>query len=147
MDAIFSSLDTPAKRWLALLAVAFLVSVGVLVHSFFDTLFPQEQKAEVAQLRASEVPEPVHVRTEPEWTSPPRMGATEETPAPPVRVSPFAAQDAARISNDPIAAQNRVHQQAEYLRKVIASGRVPKALGNLTKEKVDEMEKKGILIE
>ena len=75
------------------------------------------------------------------------MGATEERPAPPVRVSPFAAQDAARVSNDPIAAQNRVHLQAEYLRKLIADGKVPKGLGNLTKERVDEMEKKGILIE
>jgi len=147
MSTIPWSLDTPAKRWLALLAVAFVVSVGVLVHSFFDTLFPQERKAEVAQPRASEVPEPVHVRTEPVWNSPPRMGAIEETPAPPVRVSPFAAQDAARVSNDPIAAQNRVHLQAEYLRKLIADGKVPKGLGNLTKEKVDEMEKKGILIE
>ena len=146
MSTISWSLDTPAKRWLALLAVAFVVSVGVLVHSYFDTLFPPEQTV-VAQQRPAEVPEPVHVRSEPVWNSPPPIGTTEETPAPPVRVSPFAAQDAARVSNDPIAAQNRVHLQAEYLRKLIADGKVPKGLGNLTKEKVDEMEKKGILIE
>jgi hypothetical protein len=117
------------------------------MHSFLNVLSPPE-KTVVAQQPPAEVPEPVRVRTEPAWPSPPQMvGATEERPAPPVRVSPFAAQDAARISNDPIAAQNRVHLQAEYLRKLIADGKVPKGLGNLTKEKIDEMEKKGILIE
>ena len=145
MSAISWSLDTPAKRWLALLAVAFVVSVGVLMHSFFAVLSPPEQTV-VAQKPPTEVPEPVHVRTEPVWNHPQQLVATEETPAPPVRVSPFAAQDAARVSNDPIAAQNRVHLQAEYLRKLIAAGRLPKGLGNLTKEQVDEMEKKGILI-
>ena len=116
------------------------------MHSFLNVLSPPE-KTVVAQQPVAEVREPVHVRSEPVWNSPPQLGATEETPAPPVRVSPFAAQDAARVSNDPIAARNRVHLQAEYLRKLIADGKVPKALGNLTKEQVDEMEKKGILIE
>jgi hypothetical protein len=146
MNTISWLLDTAAKRWLALLAVAFVVSVGVLMHSFFAVLSPPEQTV-VAQRPAAEAAEPVHVRSEPVWNSPPRMGTTEETPAPPVRVSPFAAQDAARVSNDPIAARNRVHLQAEYLRKLIADGKLPRGLGDLTKEQVDEMEKKGILIE
>ena len=146
MSAISWSLDTAAKRWLALLALVFVVSVGVLVHSFLDALSPQEQKADVAQPRASVVLEPVHVRTEPAWNSPQPVETVKQSPVG-ERVSPFDTQPATvRRKADPVVHQQMVHQQADYLRNLIAAGRLPKGLGNLTKEKVDEMEKKGDLI-
>jgi hypothetical protein len=142
MSAIGWSLDTPAKRWLALLAVAFLVSMGVLVHSFLDSLTSPQQKAEATPKPALESAEQVQARSEPVWNAPPpEPSHTTE------RVSPFAAQDAVEARTDPAARQKIVHHQAEYLRGLIASGRLPKQMGNLTKEQVDQMEKDGITIE
>jgi len=142
MSAIAWSLDTPPKRWLALLAVVFLVSVGVLVHSFLDTLASPQQKAEATPKPAMESAEQVQTRSEPVWNAPPpEPSHTTE------RVSPFAAQDAAEAKIDPSARQKQVHAQAEYLRALIASGKVPRQFGNLTKEQVDQMEKDGITIQ
>jgi hypothetical protein len=43
--------------------------------------------------------------------------------------------------------QKVVHEQAEYLRNLISQGKLPDTTGNLTKEQVDEMERKGITLE
>jgi len=141
----WSLFDTPAKRWLAVLTGAAVVTAAVLMQSMFNASTLPERAAEVKRPEV-EAAEPAHTRPEPEWKNPEPM-AEMSKPVPPVNPSPFEAQDKATVANDPVAMQRRVHQQAEYLRGVIASGHIPKALGNLTKEKVDEMERKGLLIE
>jgi hypothetical protein len=144
MSAISWSLDTPAKRWLALLALAFVVSVGVLMHSFFDALSPPEQTV-VVQQPAAEVPEPVHVRSEPAWNSPQPVEAVKQSSVAD-RVSPFDNQKPPPTKRDPVVYQKMVHHQAEYLRTLIANGKLPPGFGNLTKERIDEMEKNGEMI-
>jgi len=142
MSAITWSLDTPSKRWLALLAVAFVVSMGVMVHSFLEALSSPQQKAEAPPKPALESTEQVQTLSEPEWNAPPPQPDRVAE-----RVSPFAAQDAAQPKSDPAARQRLVHRQADYLRGLIAAGKLPKQMGNLTKEQVDQMEKDGITIE
>jgi hypothetical protein len=46
-----------------------------------------------------------------------------------------------------VAHQQAVHQQAEYLRTLISQGKSTPGYGNLTKEQVDQMEQKGVLIQ
>ena len=140
----WSIFDTPAKRWLAVLAGAFVLTVAVLMHLSFNATTPME-RAEVKQPQA-EAAETVQTRVEPVWTNPEPMPEMPR-PVPPAKPSPFEAQDKATVANDPLAMQRRVHMQAEYLRQLIADGKLPRGLGNLTKEQVDEMERKGILVQ
>jgi hypothetical protein len=146
MSAIPSALDTASKRWLAVLAVVFLASVALLARSFLNASFSPEEKTITIEPRASGRTEPVSTRSEPAWD---RLQAVPEAEPnqPDGRASPFAALSAAKARDNPALIQERVHQQAEYLRKLIADGKLPESLGPLTKEQVDEMEKKGILIE
>lgn len=60
--------------------------------------------------------------------------------------SPFDRQIVAPKSRDQVQ-KEMARQQADYLRKLIANGKLPAGLGNLTKEDVDEMEKNGIVIQ
>ena len=144
MRAIPWSLDTSAKRWLALLAGVFLLSVAVLVHSFLNALPPQEQIV-VAQPPAAAAPKPVHVRNEPSWDSSQPVGQVEQSQVVD-RVSPFDSQKPPPAKRDPAVYQEMVHHQADYLRTLIADGKLPARFGHLTKEQIDEMEKNGEMI-
>jgi hypothetical protein len=144
MSAISWSLDTPAKRWLAILAGVFLLSLAVLMYSFITALTAREQIT-VAQPPAAKVSEPVHVRTEPAWDSAQPIETVKQTSAAD-RVSPFDNQKPPPTKRDPVVYQQMVHRQAEYLRTLITNGKLPPGLGNLTKEQVDEMEKNGEII-
>jgi hypothetical protein len=148
MSAILWSLDTATKRWLALLAAVFLLSTGVLVHSFLTASSPQEPITVTAVQRpVPQTAEEVRTRSEPAWGQAQQAGRSEQS-AVAERVSPFDAQEAAaRKKIDPVARQEAVHQQANYLRNLIAAGKVPSGLGNLTKEQVDQMEKEGVTIQ
>lgn len=141
MSTIPRFLDTASKRWLAVLAMAFLVSTAMILRAFVDASFRQEEKKVTVEPRVSAVTETVSTRAEPAWDNP---GEVHETlPAPTDgRVSPFAAQDAAVGAND-----KQVHRQAEYFRKIMVNGKLPACYGSLTKEQIDEMEKKGITIQ
>ena len=146
MNGIPSFLDTPAKRWLTAMAAAFLLCVTVLVHSFLNAQAPEEVVVTAPAPSAPVVVE--HVRNAPAWNNSqqtPRAQRSQEA----VRVSPFAAEDAAaeKQKKNPVADQEAVHVQADYLRKLIAKGALPKGLGDLTKEQVDQMEKDGVMIE
>ncbi len=144
MSAIPWFLDTPSKRWLSVLAVAFLASAALMVRSFVNAAFPQEEKTVTVEPRVSVVTEHVSPRPEPVWDNPREV--RENQPAPTDgRVSPFAAEDAIKARDNPVIIQQRIHRQADYLRNLIAKGELPKGFGNLTKEKVDEMEKQGIM--
>lgn len=146
MRAIPTFLDTASKRWLAGLGAVFLATVVMLARAFFSAAFPSAETAITAEPRAPHPTEQVTARAEPTWESL-QVNHEAEQKQPDSRVSPFAAQDAAEARDNPVIIQQRVHQQAEYLRKQIANGTLPESLGHLTKEQVDEMEKKGLMIE
>ncbi len=143
-DTLLGLVDTSAKRWLAVLAAAFLATVMVLVHSFLDALAPSENTV-TAQQSTSGSAGDAPVKSEPTWSDQPQAQAQDGS-ATVTRVSPFDNQRPTVPKVDPAAQQEMVHQQAEYLRQLIAAGKLPKGYGNLTKEQVDEMEKKGISI-
>jgi hypothetical protein len=146
MDTILDFFDTSAKRWTAVLMAAFLVSVAVLTRSFMAALSPQETTVTVPQ-STPVATEQAQARNEPSWNNQPQAQAQAEQGSQVIeRVSPFD-KDRPKVTRvDPVARQEVVHQQAEYLRGLIAAGKLPKGFGNLTKEQVDEMEKKGVTI-
>jgi hypothetical protein len=146
MSAIPWSMDASSKRWLAALGVVALVSLSILTRSFCIVLFPTKPEPVAAQ--TSTPAREAVARTEPAWnTTTPSRSAEDPQDTPP-RVSPFAAQEAAAAAAKAheLSAQQAVHRQAEYLRNLISQGKLPQGFGNLTKEQVDEMEKKGITI-
>jgi hypothetical protein len=145
MNAIPKSTDDGSKRWLLVLAVMAAASVIFLVYSFIKAQSPPEQSV-VAPQKPAPAEEAV-TRSEPDWNGAAAGQVAEGSQAPASRPDPFAAQNAAAAKNDPVVFQKAVHQQAEYLRKLISEGKLPGGYGNLTKEQVDEMEKKGLLIE
>ena len=145
MSAIPWLLDTSAKRWLALLMGALVLSVAVLVHSFLKALSPQEPIV-VAQPPAAAVPEAVHVRAEPSWDGAQPVSKVEQSQVVADRASPFDSQKPPPPKRDPVIYQEMVHHQADYLRTMIANGKLPASFGHLTKEQVDEMEKNGEMI-
>ena len=147
MDTILELFDTSAKRWLAVLAAAVLVSVVSLERAFMNAVTPQENTVTV-QSSTSGQTEQVQAKSEPSWGNQAQAQAQVPEESPVVnRVSPFDNKPTFANKNDPMAHQRMVHQQAEYLRGLIAAGKLPKGFGNLTKERVDEMEKKGISID
>jgi hypothetical protein len=144
MSAIPWSMDASSKRWLIVLGAAVLVSIIILTHSFINALFSSKEETVAVSVRSEEAV----ARTEPDWNST-QAGHVPQTMT--TRPDPFAAKYAAEAkaaaANDPVVHQQAVHQQAEHLRNLISQGKLPQGLGNLTKEQVDEMEKKGLLIE
>jgi len=147
MSLTTTFLDTAAKRWLAVLAAACLASMAVLAHSFTKALSPAEENSVAVQKPATATPDVVLTHSEPAWSSPQQTAATEDHEAV-VRVSPFDGKNKLLTKKDEMAAQQaEVHRQADYLRSLIAAGKLPAGYGHLTKEQVDDMEKKGITIE
>jgi hypothetical protein len=147
MNAIPNTTDDGSKRWLKVLAVAAAASVIFLTYSFVRALSPAQPSVVAPQKPTPAPTEEAVTRTEPDWNGAAAAQVAEGTQAPVSRPDPFAAQNAAAAKNDPVVFRKAVHQQAEYLRKLIAEGKLPGGYGNLTKEQVDEMEKKGLLIE
>ena len=117
--------------------------MAFLAHSFINTLSPPEEGVVVAEPQASEVTEQVRPRREVQWNNLPQFREHQDRQAGD-QVSSFDSQDDAAKKQ---ARQEVVHRQADELRKLIASGNLPEAYGNLTKEQVDEMEKEGVTIQ
>ena len=141
------SLDTTSKRWLAALAASCVASMALLAHSFMNTLSPAEENNATAQKPATVTTDGARTHSEPAWTSPQQIAATENHEEA-IRVSPFDGKNKLLTKTDKLAAQQaEVHRQAEYLRGLIAAGKLPAGYGHLTKEQVDDMEKKGITIQ
>jgi hypothetical protein len=147
MSAIPGFLDTSSKRWLAVLAAVFLASAAILAHSFLNASSATAENTITVEPKAARATEEPAARAEPAWDSLQATHEVEYKQPDGSRASPFAALDVKEARDNPVVIQARVHQQAEYLRKQIADGTLPKSLGNLTKEQVDEMEKKGVMIE
>jgi hypothetical protein len=146
MEAILDFFDTNAKRWLGVLTAAFLVSVVFLTRSFMNVLAPDESAVPVQQSTSAETGQ-VQSKADSSWGGQSQAHPHEPEEIPVFsRVSPFDNDRPSVVKVDPVARQEVVHQQAEYLRQLIAAGKLPKGFGNLTKEQVDEMEKKGVTI-
>jgi hypothetical protein len=140
-------LNTDSKRWLAVLAVACLASMAALAHSFMNTASSVEENNAAVQQSATVVADEAQTRSEPAWNSAPQVAAAENHETD-VRVSPFEGKGRLLTKTDELAErQKKVHFQAEYLRTLIAEGKVPAGLGHLTKEQVDEMERNGEMIQ
>jgi hypothetical protein len=148
MNAPARSLDTASKCWLGVLALAFLVSVAILAHSFLKALAPPEENSATAHQAAPGGTGEVHAKSESGWSHIEPVRAVENRPVT-TGADPFSSiiNRAANRQQDAAAAKEAVHRQAEYLRTLVKQNRLPGGLGNLTLEQIDEMEKKGILIE
>ena len=141
------SLDTDSKRLLAILATVFLVSVAMLTHSFMLALSTTQENNAAVQKPATANTDEVVTRSEPAWSSPQQTAVPENREAD-IRVSPFDGKNKLLTKREEMAAQQaEVHRQADYLRKLIAAGKLPAGYGHLTKEQVDEMEKNGETIQ
>ncbi|HTS19421.1 MAG TPA: hypothetical protein VMP11_17725 [Verrucomicrobiae bacterium] len=149
MSRIASLLDTDSKRWLAVLAAAVAVSIVFITYSFLKTLSPAEPTVVASQKPAPPPADTPVTRAEPDWNATPASTPLVESAA--TRPDPFAAQYAAEArdaaAHDPVAHAKAVQHQAGYLRDLISQGKLPQGFGKLTKEQVDDMEKKGVLIE
>jgi hypothetical protein len=142
MNAVPESPDTSAKRWLAVLAAAVLVSVAVLAYSFRNALSPQAETVTV-QPPAREATQPVRTRTEPALNGTRSASASaDDSLVPAGRTSPFEAQENAERQT-----HEALQRQAEYFQKVMVNGKLPSSLGGLTKEQVDDLQKKGLIVE
>ncbi len=146
MSTTVSSVDATSKRWLVALAVAFLAAVAVLIYSFISAFSAPEKSDAKTQPAVTDKPGEVRIVHQPEWSRPQAFHAVEEPPAT-TSPLPSADSDATKPKQDEAAREQMVHQQAEYLRSLVKQNKLPKAYGHLTVEKVDEMEKKGIVIQ
>jgi len=143
MSAIRALMNDDSKRWLAILAVTAVASVIFVAYSFIQTLSPPVPTV-VAPQKPTPAPTGEAVtRSEPNWNTAQVVPGSQ---AAATHADPFAAQYAAAAAHDPVVHQRDVHRQAEYLRNLISQGKLPQGLGSLTKEQVDEMEQKGIII-
>jgi len=143
MGAIPRSMDTSSKRWLTILAVTAAASVIFVAYSFVKALSPPEPSVAAPQKPTPAPTEEAVTRSEPDWNAAQVVPGSQ---AAATRVDPFATQYAAAAKNDPVAAQQAVHREAEYFRTLISQGKLPECYGKLTKEQVDQMEKKGVMI-
>jgi hypothetical protein len=147
MSADTWSLDTDSKRWLAVLAATCLISLAMLAHSFMNALSPAQENIAAVQKPATVATDEVRARSEPAWNSVQQAVVTEDQQAA-ERVSPFDGKKKLLTKKDEIEEQQKeVHRQADYLRNLIATGKLPAGYGKLTKEQVDEMEKNGETIQ
>jgi hypothetical protein len=145
MKSIWTSLDASSKRWLVLFALATISTVGVLVHSFFSAVAPpngfvgrpqRSPSVRAVETRASSLPARNSEQQNRSTGYPNKVVTTapNERPAPPVWVKPSNWAE-------------MVHTEAEYLRKRSAESQDPGGIDRLTPERIDEMEKKGVIIE
>ncbi len=138
MDAILDLFDTNAKRWLAVLVASVLISIVFLERAFLNAVTPQENVVTAGSATSGESED---------TQSKSGSGSQTQESMTFVRVSPFDNQSPKTVpKDDPVVHQQIVHQEAEYLRQLIAAGKLPKGFGNLTKEQVDDMEKRGVTI-
>jgi hypothetical protein len=141
-------MDADSKRWLAFLAVTAATSVIFAAYAVVKTLSPPEQTVVALQKPTPAPTEEAATRSEPNWNA---AQGGQGSLAATTRADPFAAQDAAAAKaaakNDPVALQQAVHREAEHFRTLISEGKLPDSYGKLTKEQVDEMESKGIMIQ
>lgn len=139
------SLDPVSKRWLTVLAIAMLISIIVLARSFINAFSPPQSVKTDLQSSAQT---PSAASTTPatsQWNGPSPFSSSDQQP---IHIqSSFKRTESATPQNDAAARKEMVRVQAENLRTMVKQNKLPKSFGNLTLEKIDEMEKNGIIIE
>ncbi len=139
------SLDTTSKRWLTVLAVAVVISIIMLTRSFISAFSRPEAMNPETQKTAAAPAVTASTTAEPEWNllsqSP---GSTVQHIHPD---SSSETSDFGRPKRDAAIRKEQVHKQAQDLRSMVKQNKLPKSFGHLTTEQIDEMEKKGIIIE
>jgi hypothetical protein len=141
MSTTSSSPDVSSKRWLMLFASAAVVTIVVLAYSFLNALAPSQ---EVVEPQPKKVREP-YTSSQPVWDHAQQNRSTEyPNNIPP---TPPGERPATTIWVTPTNWMGMVHMQSEYLRKLAAESKDPNDINRLTPEQIDEMEKKGLLIQ
>ena len=146
MNTTGTSMDATSKRWLVALAIAFLAGVAALTHSFMKAFSAAEQSDTNLQPAVTDRTEEVHTFSQPAWIHPQEFHAAEEHQA---ATSPSVSDgsEATPCKKNETVREEMVHKQAECLRSLVKQNKLPAAYGHLTLDQIDDMEKKGIVIE
>ena len=148
MSATRQSVDATSKLWLTVLAVAVLASIATLIHSFIKATAPPEEIVSVTAREPTAAPTAAApASAEPAWSfpDPARVAQGQSQPETP-GVEPFSpsSNSAPKRQTEDAASKAMIHQQAETFRDMVKQNKVPGGLGDLTLEKVDEMEKNNV---
>jgi hypothetical protein len=131
--------DRSTKVWLVVLLAGFVGFVAILASAFINgSSRPVEPIATVEQSAPAEISQ-VRAMSEPTWSYPEPSG-TEHSNGNQLQSSHSA------VKREQDAATNKafVHRQAETFREMVKQNKVPGGLGDLTLEKIDEMEKNNV---
>jgi type IV secretory pathway VirB10-like protein len=137
------SIDASSKRWLTVLALAIVASVGILAYSFLKAVAPLEKKSMETQQPATDHAQEVRTGDQEALNHPQPFQAAQEQPT----VTSFPPSVAEMRKTKEAARMAMVHRQAEDLRSMVKQNKLPAGYGHLTLEQIDEMEKNGIVIE
>ena len=145
MSATSSSLDASSKRWLIAFALAAVVTIVVLAHSFFSALVPPKKVVSKPQQSSPAMAVDTSASGQSAWESAWQNRSTGYTP----NIPPTPPSEC-HTTNTWVAPPNwegMVHMQAEYLRKKNAESKAPSDVKQMTLERIDEMEKNGLMDE
>jgi len=129
------------KNLLVVLGLALVFALTMLGYVVYRMLYAAEERSVAIETDSPAQVERTVTQTQSQWTPPPAPPSNLQRKAAPVDDDP-----AALPINKEARDRQIVHQQAETLRQMIRENRLPRSYGNLTLERVDEMEKKGICI-
>ncbi|HUI08171.1 MAG TPA: hypothetical protein VL486_14315 [Verrucomicrobiae bacterium] len=139
-------MDAASKRWLVALAIVLVIAVVALTRSFINAFSPAAQNNVAGQPGATHGQGEVRTISQPEWIHPQEFRAVEEQHA---ATGPLMSdsREATTSKQNETVREEMVHKQAECLRTLVNQNKLPAAYGHLTLDRIDEMEKKGIVIE
>jgi hypothetical protein len=144
VNAILSSLDASSKRWLTAFAVAAVVTIGVLAHSFLSALAPPKEVADKPQQSPLVRVGKTYTSSQPTWNSAQQNRSTEY----PNNIPPTPPSE--RYATTPVTPTNWgdvVHVQAEYLRELVRRNGNRDGSNAVTEADIAEWEKNGMLIQ
>jgi len=140
-------MDTASRRWLIALAIAFFVAAAMLTHSFMNAFSAPERGDAKVQPVGADRPEEIHTVSQPEWIHPQEFQGVEQRHAPTDDAITSDSRDTTTREKSETLREKMVHKQAESLRSLVKQNKLPAAYGHLTLDQIDDMEKKGIVIE
>jgi hypothetical protein len=143
VSATSSSLDASSKWWLMVFAVAAVVTIVVLARSFFSALAPPQEV--VNKLQQSPPVRTVHAISQPVWDAGQQSRSTGYSDN--IPPSPPSERKAGAAWVTPTNWAGIVHTQAEYLRKQAEESKDPSDVKRMALERIDEMEKRGVLVQ
>ena len=137
-----TSLDASSKRLVVAFAVAVVVTIGVIAHSFLSVLAPPKEAVESQPpVTASKT----RVSSQPTWSSPPQNGSTVDPNN--MFPTPSSNRNQTAAAVPPTNWGGMVRMQAEDLRKKVANSGEPEDAKRRSLKQIDEMEQKGLIIQ